>query len=144
MKKDLAIGVFIGLFMTLGCGQGEADRGSPGPKDGEIRGEKLIERERFVKVLASINLTKAALDVQRADHSGKMPPLKPHYRKIFEEHGVTRGEFKKSLAWYQRDSDTMAVIFDALIERYRKQEERVGLKKGAAEKEPDRAGNSSN
>ncbi len=144
MKKDLSIGVFIALFMTLGCGQGETDRGGLGKKDGKLRGEKLIERERFVKVLASINLTKAALDVQRAEHSGKMPPLRPHYRKVFEKHGVTRGEFEKSLAWYQQESDTMAVIFDALIERYRKQEERVGLKGGAAEKEPDATGDPSN
>ena len=74
-----------------------------------------IGRERFVKVLADIELIEGISKHKIIRNDDPESRIKGYYREVFAKHGVSDSAFKVTYDWYYSQPEVMLIIYDEVL-----------------------------
>ncbi len=121
MKKTINKIIFLGIFVSQIFGISSCQWFSENGND------EIIERHRFIHVLADIHVADAILshknlnDRDLKDTTGK----KSYYNSIFKKYQITEYKFAKSVEYYSKNPQKYYEIYTEVIDELNKK--RVSL-----------------
>ncbi len=101
--------LFILLFLISGCSS--HPKGPPG--------KGIMSQDRFVDLLVDIHYLEAVYSVTASITSPRRDVFKDtldFYHGVFERHGATRDEFKKSMNYYSYDPNLFEKLYTRVID----------------------------
>jgi hypothetical protein len=96
------------LLFTTGC------RNHRDVKSATIP-ENLIPMDSMVAILVDVQLIEAILKINYAAKSENQTYSEKYYDYLFEKHCITKDQFEKSLEYYQRNSESLGIIYTEVI-----------------------------
>ena len=91
----------------------------------------LIAEEEFVGIMVELSLIEAT----RSLHASKEHKSDTHptifYRQLWEDHHISQDQFERSFAFYRKDLDRMAVIYEQVALTLKRKEDNINAAKRA-------------
>ncbi len=99
---------YILILVLCSCGEKKTDALSQ-PTD-------LIDKAEYISILVELEILEAHFQRQyaRVDLYHKSLDSSSYY--IFEEHGVTKNQFKESMNFYASNPDSLYAIYEATLD----------------------------
>lgn len=110
--KILTSSLFIYLIFILSCSSVEKETG-------------VLSESQMVSILLDIYGAESDLADLRLKRDTAMAIFKTYEGFIFEQYGINREQYKKSLAYYYDHSDLLENIYDSMIDSLTLQESKI-------------------
>lgn len=85
----------------------------------EKRDFELLSEEEMIDILTELYLTEASFDVMFIRNEQKK---NLYYNSLFEKYRTTRNDFEKSAAYYAKDSKSLTLIYEAVLDSLKSKE----------------------
>jgi len=102
--------VLLVILVTLSCSRKE--KAQPRP-------EEVLGKEELIAILTDLQLVESILPLYQKG-SGFEQKRITYFKAVFDKHNITREQFEKSLAYYQKDLKEYDEILAGVIERLSK------------------------
>lgn len=83
----------------------------------------VLSQDKMVDILLDVHMVEAA--IKTIDPNIKRIEKQEYYNRVFVNHGTTKEQFDKSIDWYSRKPDLLAIIYDEVKSEAEQLQERV-------------------
>jgi|GEM_PF-698582 len=111
--RHIAAFIIPGLLSVfLAC----SSPGSTG-ENAALPADSVISEKKLMALLVDVHLLEGGLMIQRNRGEQDSKWNQEAYRKLFLRYHVTRSQFIKNIAWYQKDPKNFTLIYDTVMQR---------------------------
>ncbi|MCX6284508.1 MAG: DUF4296 domain-containing protein [Bacteroidetes bacterium] len=79
--------------------------------------DSVISEKKMMALLVDVHLLEGGLMLQRNKGEQDSKWNQEAYRKLFLRYHVTRSQFVRNIAWYQKDPKNFTLIYDTVLQR---------------------------
>lgn len=111
MNKNLIFPLLL-IFLALNsCGDGRSKSKV-----------KILPEKKMVELLVDTHLADAILFVDKARVDEKRDKALFYYPSVLEKHGITKVQMDSSVAWYMRNPEAIARIYQQVVTELEKRQ----------------------
>ncbi len=110
---SLSAKIILAVILLVSCSSDERDDPRVTPPEGSY----IIEKEKFVEVLADVYLVEAAYKTHAFKNDDEKAILLKNYSDVFSSHGITAEEFENSHTWWWQHPAAMKGLINEVTER---------------------------
>ena len=95
------------------------------PKPDNTPPPGLIDRDKFARVMVDVQLIEGMRVHKLGPRRQNMVNMVPMYEGVFEKHGITEEEFRKTFDYYKDHPDLMKEVYEQVVDSLTTLEVRV-------------------
>jgi len=103
---SLYVSLLAFFFLLLSCGRKD---------DAFVKPEGILSQDSMATIMTDIHLIEGAKVGRKI--MGDTLTVENYYSKVYDKYGITKEEFEKNFAFYNRHPEKMDQIFESVIEK---------------------------